>query len=414
MSIVPPGVFRLPLILALICAAALPAAAQQAPAAPPAASQQNAQANQGADTNGRRRMTAFRLNEGESVTLDGQLDEPVWSRAIPASDFMQQDPQNGGPATERTEVRIAFDGEALYMGVTCYDSEPDKWLGYQRRRDEGLGSDDRFMWMIDTFLDGRTGYFFEMNPSGLMADALQGANGQNRAVGRHLERAHRRSEIGWTLEIEIPFRTLNFNPNSDTWGINFQRTVQRKNEESLWMGWARNQGLRRMTNAGRRQRYPRRQPGSRPRHQALRRLHVAVLARTRQLGDGGGCKRRPRSFLQPHAAAPRELHAQHRLRPDRSGPAPGQPDALLAVLPRAARLLPRRRHLLRLRRPDRQQQPGEQQSDHVRHRAHPPVFQPAHRPERQQRAAEHRLRHEAHGTDGRSGRRRPPRAQRRR
>jgi Domain of unknown function (DUF5916) len=136
------------------------------------------------------------------------------------------------------------------MGVTCYDSEPEKWLGYQRRRDEGLGGDDRFMWTIDTFLDGRTGYFFEMNPSGLMADALLGINGQNREWDGIWNARHRRSEMGWTLEIQIPFRTLNFNPNNDTWGINFQRTVRRKNEESLWMGWARNQNLRRMSNAG--------------------------------------------------------------------------------------------------------------------------------------------------------------------
>ncbi|MGH9258040.1 MAG: carbohydrate binding family 9 domain-containing protein [Vicinamibacterales bacterium] len=252
MTIVRPGVLRLPLKVALLWVCASTAtAAQQPPAAPqPAANQQNAQGNQGADNAGRRRMNAFRLNDGESITLDGQLDEPIWSRAIPASEFVQQDPQNGRPATERTEVRIAFDGESLYMGVTCYDSEPDKWIGYQRRRDEGLNSDDRFMWTIDTFLDGRTGYFFEMNPSGLMADALLGINGQNREWDGIWNARHRRSEIGWTLEIVIPFRTLNFDPNNDTWGINFQRTVKRKNEESLWMGWGRNQGLRRMSNTG--------------------------------------------------------------------------------------------------------------------------------------------------------------------
>ena len=71
-------------------------------------------------------------------------------------------------------MRIVYDDDALYIGVTCFDSEPDKWLGYQRRRDEFLGSDDRFMWTIDTFLDARSGYFFEMNPSGLMADSLVG------------------------------------------------------------------------------------------------------------------------------------------------------------------------------------------------------------------------------------------------
>ena len=250
MSVGRPGVLRLPLTVALVCACASTAGAQQPAQPSTATNQQNAQANQGADNGGRRRMNAFRLNDGESIMLDGVLDEPIWSKAVPASDFIQQDPQNGRPATERTEVRIAFDNEALYMGVTCYDSEPDKWLGYQRRRDEGLGSDDRFMWVIDTFLDGRTGYFFEMNPSGLMADALLGVNGQNREWDGIWNARHRRSEIGWVLEIVIPFRTLNFDPNSDTWGVNFQRTVKRKNEESLWMGWGRNQGLRRMSNTG--------------------------------------------------------------------------------------------------------------------------------------------------------------------
>ena len=196
-------------------------------------------------------MTAFRLAGEERIVLDAVLDEGVWQRAIPASDFRQQDPENGAPATEPTEVRIVYDEDTLYMGVTCFDSEPDKWLGFQLGRDGGLGSDDRFQWTIDTFLDGRTGYFFEMNPSGLMADALQGANNTSNRQwdGIWNARVHR-SEIGWTLEIAIPFRTLNFNPDSDTWGINFQRTVRRKNEESLWMGWARNQGLRRMSNAG--------------------------------------------------------------------------------------------------------------------------------------------------------------------
>ena len=99
------------------------------------------------------------------------------------------------------------------MGVTAYDSEPDKWLGFQRRRDEFLQSDDRFMWRIDTFLDERSGYFFEMNPSGLMADAVFGVNGMNRAWdGIWNARVHH-SEIGWTIEIEIPFRTLNFDPD---------------------------------------------------------------------------------------------------------------------------------------------------------------------------------------------------------
>jgi hypothetical protein len=205
---------------------------------------------QGADAAERRTMRALRLQTGEAIVLDGRLDEEVWKRAVPARDFIQQDPDNGKPATEPTEVRILFTDTALYMGVTAYDSEPDKWLGYSRRRDDFLSSDDRFMWNIDTFNNQQTGYFFEMNPSGLMGDAVRGANFNNRQWdGIWTGKAHR-SEIGWTLEIEIPFSTLNFDPNADAWGINFQRTVRRKNEESLWNGWLRNQGLNRLSNAG--------------------------------------------------------------------------------------------------------------------------------------------------------------------
>ena len=165
------------------------------------------------------------------------------------------------------------------MGVTCFDSEPDKWLGYQRRRDEFLPADDRFMWTIDTFLDERSGYFFEMNPSGLMADSLFGINGDNRAWDGIWNARVRHSEIGWTIEIEIPFRTLNFDPNNDTWGINFQRTVRRKNEDSIWMGWARNQGLRRMTNAGHVTGITRRDAGPRSRRQAIRLADVGIVRR---------------------------------------------------------------------------------------------------------------------------------------
>jgi hypothetical protein len=198
----------------------------------------------------RRLMEAARLTDDERIALDGRLDEAVWLRALPAKDFIQIDPQNGQPATEPTEVRIAFSEDSFYMGVRAYDSEPDKWLGYQRRRDEFLPADDRFMWRIDTFLDERSGYFFEMNPSGLMADAVFGVNGMNRAWDGIWNARVVHDDQGWTIEIEIPFRTLNFNPTNDTWGINFQRTVRRKNEDSIWMGWGRNQGLDRMTNAG--------------------------------------------------------------------------------------------------------------------------------------------------------------------
>ncbi|MGE3955160.1 MAG: DUF5916 domain-containing protein [Vicinamibacterales bacterium] len=199
----------------------------------------------------RRSVQAIRLDESQKVILDGRLDEEFWKTAVPATDFVQVDPANGQPATEQTEVRIAFSSRAFYMGVLCRDSEPDRWIGYQRRRDEFLSSDDRFMWTIDTFLDAQSGYFFEMNPSGLMGDSLMGGGIDNRQWDGIWNAQVSRNELGWSIEIEIPFRSLNFNPDNDQWGINFQRTVRRKNEDSVWMGWARNQGLRRMANAGR-------------------------------------------------------------------------------------------------------------------------------------------------------------------
>ena len=94
------------------------------------------------------------LNNLALVEIDqGQLDEAAWQRAVPAKDFVQQIPVNGSEPTERTEVRFLYTSDALYMGVTCYDDEPEKMLGNTMKRDEGLRADDRFIWIFDTFLD---------------------------------------------------------------------------------------------------------------------------------------------------------------------------------------------------------------------------------------------------------------------
>jgi hypothetical protein len=256
MQRVPPGTFQVLVIVTGLLAGAASAEAQCPPPPPlmPPEYAAFAQAGTGQlaapENGGRRTLEATRLADGESVDVDGRLDEAVWSRATPAGDFLQIDPDNGRPAGERTEFRIAFDGDAMYLGVTAYESDPDAIIGKQRRRDEALCSDDKIRWTIDTFLDARTGYFFEMNPEGAMADALMGNTGQNRAWDGVWTGRARRSEIGWTLEVELPFRTFNFNPNSDTWGFNIERTVHHRNEVSIWMGWVRNQGLQRMANAG--------------------------------------------------------------------------------------------------------------------------------------------------------------------
>ena len=120
----------------------------------------------------RRVMTALRMAPGESIELDGVLDEPGLGRAVPAADFIQVDPVNGVAPTEPTEVHIVYDENNFYMGVVAYDSDPAGMRGNTMLRDAFLSADDRFMWVFDTYLDARTGYFFEINPSGSMGDAL--------------------------------------------------------------------------------------------------------------------------------------------------------------------------------------------------------------------------------------------------
>ena len=223
------------------------------------------------------------MEEDERIVLDGRLDEAVWLRAVPAGDFIQIEPNNGSPATEKTEIRIAYDRTALYIGMTAYDSEPDGWIAYQRRRDEGLPSDDKIRWTIDTFLDARSGYFFETNPLGHLADALMGVNGQNRAWdGVWTERVHH-SEIGWTVEVEIPFRTST-SPRQRHVGHELRADVQRKTRRAS-DGMGAQPGLQRMTNAGH-VTVSATSPGTRYRRQAVRPPERGGIPRPPRRGSG--------------------------------------------------------------------------------------------------------------------------------
>ena len=231
-----------------------PGALGQAPGAPDRAREASEQAGAPAEAEAEAvDLEAIRIPDNLSIDLDGRLDEEAWSLATPISDFTQQYPVEGGVPSERTEVRVVFNGDELFIGVVLYD-DPDGILAYQRRRDASLGTDDRFMWILDTFLDGRTGYFFEINAAGLMGDGLitgsSGGGMQKSWDGIWETRVARRPD-GWSAEIRIPFRTLNFDPNIDTWGINFQRTIRRRQEEILWRGYRRNQGLFQPIHAGR-------------------------------------------------------------------------------------------------------------------------------------------------------------------
>lgn len=198
-------------------------------------------------------MQAHRLLPGETIHLDGNPDEPVWSRISGISEFRQQFPTEGAVPTERTVIQVAYDTDNLYIAARMYESDVSGIRAWQKRRDQGLGADDRFMWILDTFNDGRTAYFFEMNPAGLMGDGLlttgQGSS-VNKAWNGIWDARVQVTNEGWMVEVRIPFRTLDFNPENSVWGVNFQRTVRRKNEEIVWAGWRRNQGLFRPQNAG--------------------------------------------------------------------------------------------------------------------------------------------------------------------
>ena len=200
-------------------------------------------------------LIALRLESGATIDMDGRLDEEAWARAVPITDFTQREPVEGGVPSERTEIRVVYDEDALYIGAMLYD-DPEGILAFQKRRDGFLSVDDRFMWMLDTFHDLRTGYYFETTATGVMGDGLiTGGGGGGGGGGRAWDGIWQiQTEIlpdGWSIEIQIPFRTLNFDPTSDTWGINFQRTIRRKNEEILWRGYRRNQNHRDPVNGGR-------------------------------------------------------------------------------------------------------------------------------------------------------------------
>ena len=203
--------------------------------------------------NEKKSVEAFSV-ETKDIKLDGKLDESFWGNIPGITDFLVQEPIEGGIPTEKTVIKIAYDNKYLYIGAIFYDSDPEGIKAFKMRKDAPLNTDDRFMWILDTYLDGRNAYFFEINPRGLMGDGLLSI-GQGRSLNKDWDGIWRPwthiGDYGWSAEIRIPFHTLNFDPKKNTWGINFQRTVRRKNEEILWSGHKRNQGIYRPQDAGR-------------------------------------------------------------------------------------------------------------------------------------------------------------------
>lgn len=170
------------------------------------------------------------------IKIDGLLDEECWLETEPIGDLIQREPVPGSHPTEKTEVKILFDRENLYIGVYCFDSEPKKIVASSMARDAMLREEDRIEIVLDPFLDRRNGYFFSVNPLGAMGDALISENGayMNREWDAIWDAKARIVENGWIAEIGIPFKSLSFNTKNDTWGFNIARFIRRKLEEDRW------------------------------------------------------------------------------------------------------------------------------------------------------------------------------------
>ena len=186
------------------------------------------------DPDGRATMLAIRLSE--ELDLDGSLDEAVYDEFGSASGFSQQFPIEGAPATEDTEVWIFYDDENVYVAARCWDSAPeDQWIADEMQRDSfQLIQNDRIAVAFDTFYDRRNGMAFMVNPIGGFFDFEVSDEGNpNTDWNTVWDVRTGRFEGGWTVEMEIPFKSLRFQQGrSQLWGIQFERQVRRKNEVS--------------------------------------------------------------------------------------------------------------------------------------------------------------------------------------
>ena len=211
-------------VLAAICVAALNSAAMA----------------QSGSVSGQKTMRIARTDS--APVIDGVLDEAIWNRATPIDDFHQINPNEYDEPNQTTLVVLLYDDTHLYIGARLQDSQPDEITAQILRQGEQIDDDDYFGVILDPFLDRRNGYLFQLNPNGVRSEAIYRNTTQTNfdwvGIWRAQATVH---EEGWTAEMAIPFKSLSFDPGSDSWGINFTRGVARTNETSGWMSRTRQQ-----------------------------------------------------------------------------------------------------------------------------------------------------------------------------
>ncbi len=203
--------------------------------------------------------------------IDGRLTEPVWQTVEPITGFVQRELHEGQPVTERTEVRIITDGEAIYVGAWLYDSDHDGIVPGEKVRDGDISKSDYFGILLDTYHDRQNGFVFTTTPAAIEYDAQvvnegEGGGiqlpGQTRAMAGSLGGfnlnwdgtwtvATSADSAGWYAEFRIPFTTLRYGAGDvQTWGLNLVRSIRRKNEESFWSFVPRQFSLMKVSHAG--------------------------------------------------------------------------------------------------------------------------------------------------------------------
>jgi hypothetical protein len=187
-----------------------------------------------------RSMRAVRVDQ--PVRIDGRADEAAWATADVATDFVQRGPRVGEPSSERTEVRVLYDQEAVYVAARMWDPSPDSMQAPLARRDEPVTNSEWFNVVLDSYHDRRTAFRFGVNPAGLRRDVYHFDDGnEDSSWDAVWEVATSTDSAGWTAEFRIPLSQLRFNPPAagaeQTWGVQFFRYISRRDEWSHWAPW---------------------------------------------------------------------------------------------------------------------------------------------------------------------------------
>ncbi|NIA27717.1 MAG: hypothetical protein GWP02_06640, partial [Desulfobulbaceae bacterium] len=196
--------------------------------------------NAGATTAGGPAKLACLQRNDVAPVIDGILDDAVWGRATRIDELHQFQPIDHGKPSEKSEFFVFYDDDFLYVGARLYDSNPAAIVARQLVQGKTLRFDDAIEFLLDPFATRRTGYWFQLNPNGIRRDGVYENPTQiNRDWDGIWQAEARIDASGWTAEIAIPFKTLNFDSDNSKWGLTIARTIARKKEEIAWSSFDR-------------------------------------------------------------------------------------------------------------------------------------------------------------------------------